>query len=140
LGEEQKRKWPEYLPALVHVYNATPHSSTGVSPFYLLFGIEARLPIDVLLGAGIRRDQHDGLTAHTHRLAEMKALATERMTKRAKQRQKCYNKTAKEDNLDIGETVYKRNRVSGRNRNERETKYQLKHTTNSRYLKPNRRT
>ena len=116
LSHEQKSKWPDHLPELVHVYNATPHSSTGQSPFYLLFGIEARLPIDSMLAVTLDRDHKDWLTKHAHRLKEMRELANERMIKKAKQRQKTYNKTAKENDIEIGETVYKRNRVKGRNK------------------------
>lgn len=36
LTPEKKKKWPEMLPELVYMYNATPHASTGLSPYYLL--------------------------------------------------------------------------------------------------------
>ncbi|VDH96354.1 Hypothetical predicted protein [Mytilus galloprovincialis] len=48
LMPEKKAKWPEYLPELTFMYNATPHSSTGYTPYFLMFGHEPRLPIDNL--------------------------------------------------------------------------------------------
>ncbi|KAL8624895.1 hypothetical protein ACOMHN_016191 [Nucella lapillus] len=50
LTAEQKQRWTEYIAELVQMYNSTPHSSTGFSPFYLMFGREPRLPLDLFLG------------------------------------------------------------------------------------------
>lgn len=50
LASEKKKKWTEHLPELLYAYNATPHSSTGHTPYYLLFGREPKLPVDILLG------------------------------------------------------------------------------------------
>ena len=50
LPPEQKKKWPGHLQELVYIYNATPHSSTGYSPYFLLYGRAPTLPLDHLLG------------------------------------------------------------------------------------------
>ena len=41
---------------MVHAYNCTRHSSTGYSPYYLLFGREPHLAIDCMLGIDTKRD------------------------------------------------------------------------------------
>ena len=47
---EQKKDWKTYVPVMVHVYNCTRKAAAGFSPYYLLFGREPRLPIDVEFG------------------------------------------------------------------------------------------
>ena len=47
LEEEEKNRWPEHLPAVVSQYNATPHATTGFSPFLLFYGREPNLPFDL---------------------------------------------------------------------------------------------
>ena len=40
--------WDRFLPYLTWAYNTSPHSSTLDSPYFLLYGREARQPLDVL--------------------------------------------------------------------------------------------
>ena len=48
LPENEKRRWNQHLPKLVHAYNCTRSDATGFPPLYLLFGRSARLPIDLM--------------------------------------------------------------------------------------------
>ena len=50
LTPEQKKNWKSHAPALVHAYNCTRNAATGFSPYFLLFGREPRLPVDVEFG------------------------------------------------------------------------------------------
>ncbi|KAL7866135.1 hypothetical protein SRHO_G00113820 [Serrasalmus rhombeus] len=61
LSAQQKSKWSQHITHLVHAYNCTPNESTGFSPYYLLFGREARLPIDMCFGISA-----DGASTASH--------------------------------------------------------------------------
>ncbi|CAG2202066.1 unnamed protein product [Mytilus edulis] len=50
LSPDKKKHWPKYLPELVFSYKVSQNSTTGYSPYYLLFGRSPKLPIDFLLG------------------------------------------------------------------------------------------
>ena len=64
----QQREWDKHLGCLAAAYRATPHESTGFTPNMLMFGREARLPIEVILG--IRGYLHRGGSSILWRLCE----------------------------------------------------------------------
>ena len=49
LTERNKHNWKDEMNKLTYAYSCTRHSVTGFSPFYLMFGRNARLPIDALI-------------------------------------------------------------------------------------------
>ena len=50
LPKEKKSEWKNHIGTLVHAYNCTQNSATGFSPYYLMFGRQPHLPVDVALG------------------------------------------------------------------------------------------
>jgi hypothetical protein len=108
---EQKRKWPLFLPELVNNYNVTPHSSTGYSPHYLMFGREPRLPVDNLLGRDSESDSQpldEWVKSHHQRMIRVQRDANARTEKSAEQRQSTYNRHARDNVIAVGATVLKR--------------------------------
>jgi transposase InsO family protein len=49
LENDEKQDWKSHIARLVHAFNCTPHSVTGFSPYFLMFGRQPRLPLDTLL-------------------------------------------------------------------------------------------
>lgn len=50
LSNQRKENWRKYIRPLVHAYNCTRNDTTGETPFYLMFGRQPRLPIDLCFG------------------------------------------------------------------------------------------
>ena len=42
--------WEDQMPKVCMAYNSSVHASTGYTPFFLLFGRQAKLPIDLVYG------------------------------------------------------------------------------------------
>ena len=45
--EKNQKDWDRWLPQLLLAYRSSVHESTGATPFALLYGHEARLPVDL---------------------------------------------------------------------------------------------
>ena len=50
LPDDFKNKWPHHISTLVYAYNCTRSNATGFSPYYLLYGRQPLLPIDIEYG------------------------------------------------------------------------------------------
>ena len=50
LPPEKKSQWKNHIGMLLHAYNCTQNSATGFSPYYLVYGRQPHIPIDVALG------------------------------------------------------------------------------------------
>ncbi|KAJ7990685.1 hypothetical protein DPEC_G00302960 [Dallia pectoralis] len=117
LPAEKKRRWPEHLLELVHAYNVTPHSTTGYSPYYLLFGVEPHLPVDALLGRDSEvENPQDWLVVHQRRLKDAHARAREYSDQKAEARIAAYSDKVYCPPIEMGRSVYLRNRPLGRNK------------------------
>lgn len=95
LDDDQKCQWPEHVAPLVHAYNCTKHSSTGYSPYFLMFGRCPRLPIDLTLGANFDHGYTQPYTSYAEnlrvRLQHFNKLARENARKKAESNKKRYD-------------------------------------------------
>ena len=70
LTPEQKKDWKSHVPALVHAYNCTTDAATGFNPYYLLFGRESRMPVDVEFG--LQRGSQKGSPGESNYVSQLK--------------------------------------------------------------------
>lgn len=113
LDPGKKSKWSQSISQLVHVYNCTKNETTGYSPYYLLFGREARLPVDIQFGtssegeSGLKHHQYvEGVKKdlqHAYQLAMENSLKTQQRNKRL------YDRRVKHQILEKGDRVLIKN-------------------------------
>uniref|UniRef100_A0A8C1Y575 Gypsy retrotransposon integrase-like protein 1 n=2 Tax=Cyprinus carpio TaxID=7962 RepID=A0A8C1Y575_CYPCA len=112
LPSARKRDWAACLPQVVFCYNTTLHQTTGESPHFLMFGQEARLPVDFLLGSvpePIEGEIHEWVLEHQTRLQVAFEGARERLRVAAKKRKEQNDLLVRDAPLTVGQLVYLRN-------------------------------
>ena len=108
-GEENQRDWDLKVPIALFGYRTAVQSSTGVSPFELLYGREPRTPADNAFGnpgrAPLEPSEH--LSELTERLAALRDI-TEGTLAAAQAKQKKYYDERSSETLEYkeGEIVY----------------------------------
>ena len=48
--EDRPEEWEDYVQKVCMAYNTSTHATTGFTPFYLMFGRQARIPADLMYG------------------------------------------------------------------------------------------
>ena len=61
MDPKKRAKWPSHLGPILIAYNATRSLITGYSPYFLMFGHQPRLPVDLLFPT-VRRDENSRTT------------------------------------------------------------------------------
>ena len=109
LPKEKKSEWKNHVGTLVHAYNCTLNSGTGFSPYYLMFGRQPCLPIDVALGLAPHTITEPNTTKFVQKLREQNKWAHEKaeaFQAKEAERHKCnYNKKGKAAALEVRDTV-----------------------------------
>ena len=109
LPKEKKSEWKNHIGTLVHAYNCTQISATGFSPYYLMFGRQPCLPVDVALGLAAHTIKEPETTKFVWKLREWTKWAhkkPEAFQAKEAQRHKCnYDRKSRAAALEVGDTV-----------------------------------
>uniref|UniRef100_A0A7M5XBV7 Uncharacterized protein n=1 Tax=Clytia hemisphaerica TaxID=252671 RepID=A0A7M5XBV7_9CNID len=112
LDQYKKSNWKDHVKHLVWAYNNTKHKATGYSPHFLMFGRNAKLPIDMMF-EGKEETQHQSyggyVDAWTSSMREAAKLAKENAEKVAKQGKKHYDQKVRCSFIKVGDRVLVRN-------------------------------
>lgn len=103
-----KKDWDTHLPAIVFGYRVSPHDSKGEIHFYLLYGREPRLFVDVTL-LPPRNESH---SVHEHRARTVQcrkkahAMARENISRAHEDMKGIYDRSARESKFMVGDRVW----------------------------------
>ena len=103
------------------MYNCTPHSSTGLSPFFVYFGQEPTLPIDLMFGlpdseTTLTADSEVWVKQHQQKLRDAATAALARMEEKYINRYKRSDAKANDRGIAVGTRVLLRSHPLGRNK------------------------
>ena len=107
---DEEKDWDKLIPYVLFAYREVPQSSTGFSPFELVYGRAVRGPLDVLKETW----QSDSRSSESvvsyvlsvqERLAKMSALAQENLQKAQKVQKRWYDRHARDREFSEGENV-----------------------------------
>jgi hypothetical protein len=111
-AEESPSMWDCYMSSIAWSYNVSLHPVTGYSPFYLVFGREPRLPIDILQSS-VKELKHDveqytlDMNLHLYNAYKIVKLKLEDYAKSMKKRWDCKIKVNKRFNCGDLVSMYK---------------------------------
>ena len=108
LWKQEKANWKAFIHTLTHAYNATRNSSTGYSPFFLMFGRHPRLPVDVAFGIhragnGVTFSKSKYVDRLQRRLAHAYKTAKTFTDKESSRQKALFDKRSKDLRLEPGD-------------------------------------
>ena len=101
LTKERKNARPKYLADLALAYNSSTHESTGYSPYFMMFGRQPRLPIDVAMGITLDDDADDFVKSQQEIFQTAYNIASRKIREAGSKQKKNYDKGRSKKASDI---------------------------------------
>jgi len=113
--EENPRRWHEVLSEALWAHRISRHGATKVTPFELVYGQEAVLPVEVNLDAYRLAKQndlsavvyHDLMMDNIDEVTDVRLKALKEIEKDKARVAKAYNKKVRSKSFQVGELVWK---------------------------------
>ena len=109
LEQDKKACWSEHLPEMLAAYNGTHSAVTGYSPYFLLFGRKARMPVDYLFptlhDSPHQTEMEVSVVAMQKRLKEAFVVARQLTSQEAAKQWRYYDCKAGAVALQLGDVV-----------------------------------
>ena len=104
------KDWDKYVPLILFAHRTSISDAIGDSPFYVLYGREPRLPIDVELLNPAAADATTSVFEYCKRVVEKVQLAqniARKNLQRSQQKMKeYYDRNAKQPVFEVGQRVW----------------------------------
>ena len=99
----EKKSWEFMLPTVEMVINSMPNSSTGFSPYYLNYGREPVMPVQLLCGN--EKVSTESVASFIQRTTSDWELARENLKRSVEAQQKYYNRKHRDIGYAMGDMV-----------------------------------
>lgn len=114
LPSTAKARWPQMLRTLTFCYNCTVHETTGLAPFYVMFGRVPRLPVDMMFQHVLQNDDvishHEFVSRLRKDLFDASQIAQNHAFHEQARHARLYNRKVKGSPLAVGDRVLLANR------------------------------
>ena len=113
LPETQKSQWHKMVNKMTFAYNATRHDTTQYSPYFLMFGRRAKIPLDNIVGKKTETTRNQFVKSFKQEMEEAYRIAQQHIAKRKGQDKQRRNSGPVLGALEVGDRVLIKNLVTG---------------------------
>ena len=117
LTQDPRVEWDKCLLFVLWAYRGTVHSSSGFSPFHLLFGRELHMPLDELTRYWRGKEENSAIDMAEHiqvmraNMELVREVAYHKETKEKESQKTQHDKKAVERVFNVGDFVWKSNKL-----------------------------
>ena len=107
---KEGKDWDKLIPYLLFAYREVPQSSTGFSPFELLYGRTVRGPLDILRESWVADKKSDeSVVSHVlairEKMEKMTEIVKEKLTSSQRVQKQWYDRNSRDRTFDPGNQV-----------------------------------